>query len=139
MNNTQWFNEQTKEWEDIYLDENGFPLTPQRKKILEGIDLKAIKISEKARQKEEEILAERPKGRFWIYDADLGEWVKNVPPPPSPAPIQIWPSWTEGKDGLWYSPIPYPSKDPLEYLWDELEQEWVDAKIVREKWQNQQK
>lgn len=39
---------------------------------------------------------------------------------------QEWLSWTQGEDGRWRAPLPYPYTGKLSYEWDEYEQEWFD-------------
>jgi len=97
MNTTNIFNEETNQWETIEVDDYGFPLTEERIKQLEEIE--NVVVEENVILKENII-----PGRTSFQFAD---------------------SWVQKEDGWWYSPVEYPSLYLGEYIWDELEGEWL--------------
>jgi hypothetical protein len=58
-------------------------------------------------------------GIGWQYDSKRDAFI-----PPTP-----YPSWKLNEDTcLWDAPIPYPSDNTKEYIWNEAEQEWTPTK-----------
>jgi len=57
-------------------------------------------------------------GIGYLYDADLDAFI-----PPKP-----FPSWVLNREkAIWEAPIQSPEPDTGKYIWDEEEQQWVEA------------
>lgn len=133
MDTVDIFNEKTGLWEKIELDEFGFPLTEQRKKEKKDIEDENNSIDIARDKKIQEIInniennQEKPEGSIG-FDFVNNEWI--FPTFPTPTQEKLWDSWIKKEDGLWHAPVDYPSENPLQYKWDELEQKWIDVSVV---------
>lgn len=128
METTNYFNEKTGVWEIVKVDDNGFPIVGERVEAAKEAQIlyhTAGERQEAAIQKslEEATIeaGEKPEGFVSGVDVINKKW---QPLTLIPALSNRWPSWIEKEDG-WYPPIDYPSDNPYEYMWDELDQSWI--------------
>ena len=128
MQTTNYFNEETGIWETIKLDDFGFPLTDERKQDIIKADIEREEMALKMEEEIESIFANAeiaagPKPVGFVVGLDIVN-LTWIPLTQIPAQELLWESWIKKEDG-WYPPIDYPSNNPFEYMWDELEQAWI--------------
>lgn len=128
MATTNYFNENTGLWEVVEVDAGGFPIIGER---IEAIN-EAEMLYDTAAARQEALMqeqldeafmlaGEQPEGFVSGLDVVNKKWNSLTQIPMREG---LWPSWIEKEDG-WYPPIDYPSNNPFEYMWDELNQAWI--------------